>query len=167
MCCWVRKIITGETELSPRGDPNCVAKVLEQGQILIPERPGNKVAISLRNILATQRVGLSFFSLNSELFLAVTGRAKIISAPDLLKSFGINNKVPKLGLLIEVDAVCLSRSSLLASSDFWAADSFPDTSSLTSFPKALAAHMNGDGWLGKISAPVVGAVVKKDLNALY
>ncbi|HEU4536783.1 MAG TPA: pyridoxamine 5'-phosphate oxidase family protein, partial [Polyangiaceae bacterium] len=41
----------GSCDVSPRGDPAGFVRVLDDATLLIPERPGNKLADSLRNIL--------------------------------------------------------------------------------------------------------------------
>jgi predicted pyridoxine 5'-phosphate oxidase superfamily flavin-nucleotide-binding protein len=47
----------GNCDLSPRGDPNGFVRILDERTLLIPERPGNKLADSLRNMLATMPTG--------------------------------------------------------------------------------------------------------------
>lgn len=47
-----------ETELSPRGDHAGFVQLLNPNTVFIPERPGNKVAISLRNILKMKDIEL-------------------------------------------------------------------------------------------------------------
>ena len=42
----------GTCDVSPRGDPPGFVRVLDERTLLLPERPGNRLADSLRNILA-------------------------------------------------------------------------------------------------------------------
>src|SRR5262249_14816171 len=51
---------SGNADVSPRGDPPGFVKVLDDGTLAIPERPGNKLMDSLANILETGTVGLLF-----------------------------------------------------------------------------------------------------------
>src|ERR1041385_5247697 len=41
----------GHLDVSPRGDPRGFVRILDEATLLIPERPGNRLADSLRNIL--------------------------------------------------------------------------------------------------------------------
>src|SRR5688572_16680290 len=48
----------GNCDVSPRGDPAGFVRTIDDRTLLIPERPGNRLADSLRNILANPRIGL-------------------------------------------------------------------------------------------------------------
>src|SRR3954469_17079226 len=48
----------GRCDVSPRGDPVGFVRVLDDTTLLVPERPGNRLADSLRNIVKNPRVGL-------------------------------------------------------------------------------------------------------------
>src|SRR5438132_3837023 len=50
----------GSCDVSPRGDPAGFVRILDERTLLIPDRPGNRLADSLRNILANPHVGLLF-----------------------------------------------------------------------------------------------------------
>ena len=45
----------GDCDVSPRGDPSGFVRILDDRTLLIPERPGNKIADTLRNILSPMR----------------------------------------------------------------------------------------------------------------
>ena len=47
----------GRCDVSPRGDPPGFVRVLDERTLLVPERPGNRLADSLTNILKNPRVG--------------------------------------------------------------------------------------------------------------
>ncbi len=47
-------------DLSPRGDPAGFVRILDDHTLLIPERPGNKLADTLCNLLANPQIGLLF-----------------------------------------------------------------------------------------------------------
>ncbi len=50
----------GRCDVSPRGDPPGFVRILDDRTLLLPERPGNRLADSLRNIVANPHVGLLF-----------------------------------------------------------------------------------------------------------
>src|SRR5262252_9385467 len=46
----------GHCDVSPRGDPPGFVRILDDRTLLVPERPGNKLADSLCNIVRTHRL---------------------------------------------------------------------------------------------------------------
>ena len=63
----------GTCDVSPRGDPPGFVRVLDERTLLLPERPGNRLADSLRNILANRTSGSSSSSPASATPCASTG----------------------------------------------------------------------------------------------
>ncbi len=157
----------GETELSPRGDPAGFVQVLDDGRLAIPERPGNKVAVSLRNILDTEKVSLLFFISGSLQLLSVTGRAKISCDTDMLAAMEINKKRPKLAVVVNIFEARIEEAAALYKSDVWESASHLHEKSLPSFAKIMGEHMGGKGIKGKLSSALVDVVVRKDLKNLY
>src|SRR3954453_404431 len=51
----------GRADCSPRGDYPGFVKVLDEHTVALPDRPGNKIADSFRNIAENDGVGLLFF----------------------------------------------------------------------------------------------------------
>jgi PPOX class probable FMN-dependent enzyme len=85
----------------------------------MPERPGNKLADSLRNILANPNVGLLFLIPGVGDTLRVNGRATLTTDVTLLEALTVEGKAPKLALLIEVDEVFTHCSKAFIRSDLW------------------------------------------------
>ncbi len=50
----------GGMDVSPRGDPAGFVRILDDRTLLIPERPGNRIADTLTNLLADSRIALLF-----------------------------------------------------------------------------------------------------------
>ena len=88
----------GTCDVSPRGDPPGFVRVLDEQTLLLPERPGNRLADSLRNILANPRVGLIFVVPGVGDTLRVNGRATLVTDDELLAPSAVDGKVPKLGI---------------------------------------------------------------------
>lgn len=74
----------GHCELSPRGDPAGFVRILDNSTLLIPERPGNRLADSLRNVLANPHVDLLFIVPGVTDTFRVNGRATITTDTALL-----------------------------------------------------------------------------------
>ncbi len=109
----------GTCDVSPRGDPAGFVHVIDERTLLIPERPGNKLADSLRNVLENPHVGLLFLIPGVGDTLRVNGRAVLTTDADLLGPLAVEGKTPKLGLLVEVDEVFTHCSKAFIRSDLW------------------------------------------------
>lgn len=159
--------IEGKTELSPRGDSAGFVKALSKNTLVLPERPGNKIAVSLRNILTCSCIELLFLVPNSNQMLNIKGTAKVIVDQTLLEKFAMNGKKPKTGILIKIEESQFKYSVTLEKSGMWETKNNVEKSSITSFSKALSSHINGTGLLGKTTNLIVDAVVKHDMKHLY
>ena len=109
----------GSCDVSPRGDPAGFVRILDEETLLVPERPGNKLADSLRNVLANPHVGLLFLVPGVGDTLRVNGRAALTTDPTLLEPLAVEGKPPKLGLLVEIDEVFTHCSKAFIRSDLW------------------------------------------------
>ncbi len=123
--------LDGSCDVSPRGDPAGFVHVLDDQTLLLPERPGNRLADSLRNILENPQVGLLFLVPGVGETLRVNGRARVVDDVELLAPLAVEGKAPVLGLLVEIDEVfthcpkAFIRSSLWDPSTFVAKDDLP------------------------------------------
>jgi predicted pyridoxine 5'-phosphate oxidase superfamily flavin-nucleotide-binding protein len=75
--CLATSDARGHCDLSPRGDPAGFVRILDERSLLLPERPGNRLADSLRNILANPQIGLLFVVPGVTDTFRVNGRAAI------------------------------------------------------------------------------------------
>jgi len=157
----------GETELSPRGDQEGFVHFVDKLRLFIPERPGNKVAVSLKNILINEKVELLFFIPGTDYMMHVDGKAILTRDEGLLDVSTVNNKRPKLGVLLDQCRFSIEQSNAIEQSKAWLSESHVNPNRLTRFSKALSAHMNGEGLIGKVTTPFVDAVVKNDMKHLY
>ncbi len=122
----------GTCDVSPRGDPPGFVHVLDERTLLLPDRPGNKLADSLRNVLRNPHVGLLFLVPGVGDTLRVNGRATLVTDEDLLAPCAVEGKVPKLGLRIEVDEVFTHCSKAFLRARLWDPETFVDRSALPS-----------------------------------
>jgi predicted pyridoxine 5'-phosphate oxidase superfamily flavin-nucleotide-binding protein len=157
----------GETELSPRGDRAGFVHFIDEKRLFIPERPGNKIAVSLRNILNNKTVELIFFIPGTDYVMHVDGDAILTKDDDLLDLSVVKNKRPKLGLLLDKCRFCIKQSNAIQQSQLWFGESQVNPDHLTRFSKVLSAHMNGEGLIGKATTPFIDAAVKNDMKHLY
>jgi uncharacterized protein len=130
----------GFCDVSPRGDKAGFVHVLNEKQIIIPERPGNKRLDSLRNILSNPKIGLLFFIPGLEETLRVNGRAVIVKDEELLEEMAIKGKTPLLGIGVEVEECFIHCAKAMKRSGLWDTASWPAKETLPSAAKILFEH---------------------------
>ncbi len=122
----------GRCDVSPRGDPPGFVRILDEVTLLVPERPGNRLADSLRNILANPRVGLLFIIPGVGETFRVNGRALLTTDPELLAPCAVEGKPPKLGILIDIEEAYTQCSKAFLRSHLWDPAQFQSRESLPS-----------------------------------
>jgi PPOX class probable FMN-dependent enzyme len=124
--CVATSDAAGNCDLSPRGDPAGFLRILDDRTLLLPERPGNRLADSLRNILANPHVGLLFIVPGVTDTFRVNGRATITTDPELLAPCAVEGKLPLLGILVDIDEAYTQCSKALLRSQLWDPHRFID-----------------------------------------
>jgi len=137
--CMATSAADGSCDVSPRGDPAGFVRILDERTLLIPDRPGNRLADSLRNILANPQVGLLFLVPGIGDTFRVNGRARLVTDEELLAASEIEGKAPKLGILVEIDECYTQCSKALIRSDLWNPEQHVDRSELPSSGEIMRA----------------------------
>jgi PPOX class probable FMN-dependent enzyme len=127
----------GGLDVSPRGDPAGFVRILDERTLLLPDRPGNKLADTLTNLLADDRIALLFLIPGVNDTFRINGRARIVDEPDLLTDSAIEGKVPQLGLLVEVEEAYTQCPKALLRSELWNPDRHIERSELPSSGEIL------------------------------
>jgi uncharacterized protein len=109
----------GGLDVSPRGDPPGFVRVLDEHTLLLPERPGNRIADTLRNLLADPRIALLFLVPGVGDAFRVNGTAVITDDHGLLEPCTVADRVPKLGLLISIQEAYTHCSKASIRSELW------------------------------------------------
>jgi PPOX class probable FMN-dependent enzyme len=122
----------GSCDVSPRGDPPGFVRVLDERTLLLPERPGNRLADSLRNIVRNPHVGLLFVIPGVGDTLRVNGRAEIVTDDEFLAPCAVEGKAPKLGILVDVEQVFTHCSKAFLRAELWEVSHHVDRSELPS-----------------------------------
>ena len=92
----------GGADNSPRGDAPGFVEVADDKTLILPDRPGNNRIDSLSNIVHDPHVGLLFFIPGFTETLRLNGRAKLVTAPDLLAKHDVDGRMPKLVIVVTV-----------------------------------------------------------------
>ncbi|MBT2410566.1 pyridoxamine 5'-phosphate oxidase family protein [Streptomyces sp. ISL-12] len=109
----------GRADCSPRGDYPGFVKVLDDRTLAIPDRPGNRIADSFRNLADNDGIGLLFLIPGMRETLRVNGRARPTDEPDVLARMETEARRPVLALLVEVDEVYFHCGRALIRSRLW------------------------------------------------
>src|SRR3954453_13743635 len=135
--CVATKMPNGGIDVSPRGDPPGFVRILGERELLIPERPGNRIPDTLTNLLADPSIGLIFLIPGVSDSFRVNGRGVITDDRELLAPSAVEGSVPKLGILVSVDEAYTQCSKALIRSDLWNPDRHIDRSELPSAGEIL------------------------------
>jgi uncharacterized protein len=130
--CLATSAADGTCDVSPRGDPAGFVKVLDERTLLLPDRPGNKLADSFRNVLENPHVALLFFLPGISDTFRVNGRASVIDDAELLEQCAVHGKVPALGLRIEIDEAFTHCPKAFLRAQLWDPDRYVDRGELPS-----------------------------------
>lgn len=109
----------GHTDVSPKGDPAGFVAVDEDDNLLIPERPGNRLAFGFRNILRNGEIGLIFVVPNQRETLRVKGRATLHNDPQILETMKVGGKPALLYTHVDVKECFFHCGKALIRSHLW------------------------------------------------
>jgi PPOX class probable FMN-dependent enzyme len=127
----------GGLDVSPRGDPAGFVRILDERRLLIPDRPGNRIADTLTNLFADDRIGLLFLIPGIGDTFRVNGRAAVVDDPELLAGSAVEGAVPRLGLLVTIEEAYTQCSKALIRSELWNPERHLDRSELPSSGEIL------------------------------
>ncbi len=116
----------GRCDLSPRGDPAGFVRILDDRTLLIPERPGNRLADTLRNVLANPHIGMLFAVPGVTDTFRVNGRATITVDAGLLAPCAVEGQVPAMGILVDIEEAYTQCSKAFLRSHLWDPSRFVD-----------------------------------------
>ncbi|KIL51380.1 phosphohydrolase [Jeotgalibacillus alimentarius] len=130
----------GLCDASPRGDAAGFVMIQDDHHLLIPERPGNKRADSLSNLLQNPRIGLLFMIPGLGETLRINGRAVLVTEPSVLEAMAVNGKSPLLAIKVKVDECFIHCAKAFIRSGLWQPESWLEKEELPKPAKAIQAH---------------------------
>lgn len=134
----------GNCDVSPRGDPKGFVQILDDRTLLVPERPGNRLVDSLRNILRNPRVGLLFMLPGLGETFRVNGRATLTNDPILLAPCTVEGKTPTLGILVDIEHAYTHCPKAFIRSRLWDPACHVDAADLPTSGEVLRELRGGD-----------------------
>jgi PPOX class probable FMN-dependent enzyme len=129
----------GGLDVSPRGDPAGFVRILDDRTLLLPDRPGNKLADTLTNLLRDDRIALLFLIPGVNDTFRVNGRARIVDDSELLADSEVEGKAPQLGVLVEVEEAYTQCPKALLRSELWNPERHVDRSELPTSGEIMRA----------------------------
>ncbi len=130
----------GNLDVSPKGDPPGFVNVLDDQTVAIPDRLGNRLADTFRNILQNPRVGLLFLIPGKQETLRVAGTARIVRDPWLLDRLTVNGKAPQFAIVVTVESAFFHCAKCMIRSHLWQPAHWPDQEGLPTLARALIDH---------------------------
>jgi PPOX class probable FMN-dependent enzyme len=109
----------GHPDVSPKGDPEGFVTVDATGDLLIPERPGNRLTFGFRNILRNGEIGLIFVVPNQLETLRVKGTASLHTDPEVLAAMQVGGKPALLYTRVAVAECFFHCGKALVRSHLW------------------------------------------------
>lgn len=113
---------SGQPDVSPRGDGPGQAWIKDARTLYLPERPGNKLAMSLINLLENPRIGLLFMIPGVDECYRVQGRARILRDPELLQQLEARGKPALLAIEVAIETCFLHCGKSMKRSRLWKDD---------------------------------------------
>lgn len=134
----------GGADVSPKGDAPGFVAVLDERTLFLPDRPGNNRLDTLSNVLANPAVALIFLIPGVEETFRVQGKGKVVCDQGFLARFAVNGKVPRTGLLVEIEECFLHCSKALKRGRVWGEEYKVDRKSLPTLGQMIADQQGGD-----------------------
>ncbi|HEX6958736.1 MAG TPA: pyridoxamine 5'-phosphate oxidase family protein [Ferrovibrio sp.] len=130
-------------DASPRGDAPGFVHVEDDATLLLPDRRGNNLIDSLRNITHNPAVGLLFMVPGINETLRVNGQARIVADAARLAPMAVQGKAPASALEIAVREVFFHCGKALIRSQLWNAERQVPRTAFPSLGKVLADQIAG------------------------
>jgi len=112
----------GRQDVSPRGGAPGFVRVADEKTLLMPDRPGNNLLDSLRNLADHDEVGLLFLIPGFDETLRINGRAEILHDEALCAEFTEFGKPARSVVRIQVREVFLQCGKAVMRGRLWDAD---------------------------------------------
>lgn len=133
----------GRLDASPKGDEPGFVEVVDAKTLLIPDRPGNKLAYGHQNILVNPRIGLLFMIPQTQETLRVNGRAELSCDETLLEQLAARGKPAILAIKVVVEECFFHCGKSMIRSKLWSPDDWGEKHKV-SFGEMFAARKQAD-----------------------
>lgn len=132
--------LAGNLDVSPKGDPAGFVKILSDTMLAIPDRPGNRKADTLRNIIQNPNIGLIFLIPGVNETLRVNGSARVVTDANVLELLSCQGKQPSFAIVVSVKEAFMHCAKCMIRSKLWSGTDGSQERSLPTLAKALIDH---------------------------
>ncbi len=147
----------GNLDASPKGDGPGFMLIENERSLVLPDRPGNKLAYGHRNILVNPKAGLLCMIPGTTETLRINGEAELSKDPELLAQLAARNKPATLAIRISVNECFFHCAKAFMRSGLWQPQGWPEKQKF-SFGEMFAARQNAD----KATAEAIDNMVAQD-----
>ncbi len=147
----------GNMDVSPKGDGPGFVWREDERTVWIPDRPGNKLAFGLKNILENPQVGLLFLMPGTPETLRINGRAEIHAGMEIREKLSARTRPAVVAIRVEVEECFFHCAKAFKRSELWKPDTWPERYRI-SFGELLAPKMGG----GPAEAKAIDEMVEQD-----
>ena len=133
----------GNIDASPKGDGPGFVLVENDRTLVIPDRPGNKLAYGHQNILSNPKVGVLFMIPGTPETLRVNGTATLTADPTLLERLAARGKPAVLAIRIHVEECFFHCAKAFIRAGLWKHEAWPQRHKV-SFGEMFAKQRGGD-----------------------
>ncbi|MEM6934724.1 MAG: pyridoxamine 5'-phosphate oxidase family protein [Pseudomonadota bacterium] len=136
-------------DVTPRGDPAPVARVVDDRTLMLPDRRGNNRADTLRNLVRDDRISLIFMIPGSGSTVRVIGRAVVSVDPDLISTFEMKEKLPRSVIIVTIERVYFHCVKAFHRAQLWDTMTWPDPSEVPTageMVKAVEPQFDADAY---------------------
>ncbi|OMC70768.1 phosphohydrolase [Paenibacillus sp. FSL H7-0326] len=135
-----------KADVSPRGDEPGFVKILDEKHLAFPDRPGNRRADSLQNIIENPQVGMIFVIPGSNDVLRINGRAVITRNEEFIASQGWDGKMTGLAVVVEVEECFVHCPRAFKQGGLWSQDQWIPKEEHPNTSEMFKAHLAINGW---------------------
>lgn len=149
--------LNGNFDVSPKGDPAGFVKILSDTMLAIPDRPGNRKADTLTNIIQNPNIGLIFLIPGIKETLRINGEAKVVTDQKILDLLACQGKTPSFAIIVSVKEVFMHCAKCIIRSNLWRNVEEDAKRTVPSLAKTLVDHGKLD-----ISYQELDQMIKED-----
>jgi len=133
--------LDGRLAVSPKGDEAGFVLVEDPKTLLIPERPGNRLAYGFLNMLENSRIGIIFVVPGVTETLRVNGSVEMTRDPEILERLSARSKPALLATRVTVEESFFHCGKAFIRSNLWEPKTWPEGAK-PEIGKQIAARLN-------------------------
>jgi len=134
----------GAQDISPKGDTPGFVQVEDTQTLLIPDRPGNKLALGHRNLLENPRLAILFMIPGTRETLRISGTGQLTSDPALCERLSARGRPAVLVLRVRVEECFFHCAKAFIRSNLWQPDQWAEPYHRVSLGDWLAHTLGAD-----------------------